>query len=194
MKTFLFTLLLLPLAALGQLKMKPDYGTGNSELRDILKFEKIDYFDVKIAGPGLKGRNYMVISKTISDGVVSKIDTILNTAKITNFGAIDSDTLHFSLIGKKFNAEKLKLFFNFKNFTYEKLFDAIDSDDYSLRDIGKHMDIEVGKSFHAFAYILPYEKGNYKMYCAVDSSGKDVENWGKEFGIKHYIIFDLCIK
>ena len=39
--------------------------------------------------------------------------------------------------------------------------------------------------------ILPYEKDGFKYFCAVDNSGIDVENWGKEFGIEHYIIFEM---
>jgi len=53
------------------------------------------------------------------------------------------------------------------------------------------MEIEPGKEFYALAYILPYEKDGWKMYCAVDSSGKDVESWGKEFAIEHYLVFEM---
>lgn len=55
----------------------------------------------------------------------------------------------------------------------------------------KRQPIETGKPFYAFAYILPYEKDGYKYYCAVESSGKDIEQWGAEFGIKHYILFEI---
>lgn len=34
-------------------------------------------------------------------------------------------------------------------------------------------------------------KGDYKYWCAVEDSGKNVENWGTEFGIKHYVIFEM---
>ena len=39
--------------------------------------------------------------------------------------------------------------------------------------------------------LLPYEKDGYKQYCAVESSDIEIESWGKEFGIKHYILFEM---
>lgn len=60
-----------------------------------------------------------------------------------------------------------------------------------MRDTGIKETIEYGKNFYAFTFILPYEKDGMKFWCAVDDSVKDVENWGMEFGIKHYIIFEM---
>ncbi len=70
-------------------------------------------------------------------------------------------------------------------------YDAITSDDYSLRDIGTKIAIRNNVPFPAFAYILPYEENGWKMYCAVDQSGTNVEDWGKRFKIRHYLIFEM---
>jgi hypothetical protein len=102
-----------------------------------------------------------------------------------------SDTLNLKVITKRTDEPKLKLWFRFPKFGINKKYDATMSDDYSLRDTGISENIEYGKNFFAFTYILPYEKDGFKMWCAVDNSGKDVENWGKEFGIKHYVIFEM---
>jgi len=31
-------------------------------------------------------------------------------------------------------------------------------------------------------------------WCAVENSGKETENWGKEFGIKHYLVFEMIFE
>lgn len=54
--------------------------------------------------------------------------------------------------------------------------------------------IEYGKKFYLLAYILPYENEGTKYWCAVENSGKDIENWGKEFGIKHYLVFEMIFE
>ena len=56
--------------------------------------------------------------------------------------------------------------------------------------------IEIGKKSYLLVYMLPYETeienvGIMQQYCAVENSGKEIETWGKEFGIKHYLIFEI---
>jgi hypothetical protein len=37
-------------------------------------------------------------------------------------------------------------------------------------------EIKYGEKFYLLAYILPYEKDGAKYWCALESSGKDIEN------------------
>ncbi|WP_228237926.1 hypothetical protein [Allomuricauda sp. M10] len=200
MNKLLLILVLLPLFASGQSKldgaiqMKTEYGSTNQEIQDILSFEGIDYYHVQFIGEALKGKHVSIIAKKLWDGEITEIDTIVNTAKITGMPPISSDTLKFKITGKKFTQDQLKVFFRFERFGNNRMYEAMDTFDYSLRDIGTQIDIEIGKPFPAFAYILPYEKDGWKMWCAVDSSGKDVESWGKEFGLKHYLIFEMLFE
>ena len=195
MRTTFFILLLFPVVGFSQsnneITMTTDYGSDNQELQDILTFEKIDYYHVEFAGTNLKGKNFSLISKEVWNGEVTKIDTIANTAKSERMQAIPNDTLRLRVTGKKTFADELKLLFRFPQFGSERTYKATKSDDYSLRDVGTQLPIEIGKNFYAFAYILPYEQDGWKMWCAVDSSGKDVESWGNEFGIEHYLIFEM---
>lgn len=193
-KLTLIILTLFPLGLFGQVKagkieMTTEFGSENQELQDLLTFENIDHYKVRFKGKDLKGKHFSVAVKTLWDGRITRIDTIINTAK--EMPPIQTDTLTFKVTAKKNALNSLKVLFRFPLFGNERLYEASDSYDYSLRDIGTKMDIEVGKAFPAFAYILPYEKDGWKMWCAVDSSGKEVENWGKEFGIKHYLIFEM---
>lgn len=195
MKLLLVHLFILyPIVVLGQSEtsniiMKTEYGSKNKELRELLRFENIDHYNVVFSGKELKGRNFSLISKTYLDGVNTNIDTIVNS-KQTGDPRIASDSLSFSVTGKKMEG-RLKVFFKFQGQGNERYFEAIQSDDYSMRDIGVDWKIKVGDPFPAFAYILPYERNGQKMYCEVDKHGKDINSWGAKFGIKHYIIFEI---
>ena len=50
---------------------------------------------------------------------------------------------------------------------------------------------EFGKNFHLLVYMLPHAKDGMKYYCAVEGSGKEIETWGKEFDIQHYLVFEM---
>ncbi len=197
MKKFILILSFIPFLTYSQtevksqIKMTTTYGSENLELQDILTFQNIDYFKVLFTGKELKGKHFGLIVKKLWDGRTTETDTIINTAKLQGMAPILSDSLKFKVTAQKIGNDKLKVLFRFPQFVNERLYEATNSYDYSLRDIGTKMEIRIGKEFPAFAYILPYEKDGWKMWCAVDSSGKDVENWGKEFGIKHYLIFEM---
>lgn len=197
MKKMVLIIMIFPVMIFGQMKLEDKikmttvYGSKNQELQDILTFESIDYFKVQFTGKELKGKHFSLVVKKIWDGEIREIDTIIKINKIDGISLIESDTLNFKVTGKKITENKLKVFFRFDRFANVRLFEATDSFDYSLRGVGTQMDIEPGKSFPAMAYILPYEKDGGKYWCAVDKSGKDVESWGREFGIKHYLIFEM---
>ena len=176
------------------IQMRTEYGVSNEEVQSILTFNGTDYYNVRFTGKAIKGRHFSLIAKDMWDGNLKKTDTIFNTANMNGLPPIESDAFEFKVIAQKISNDKLKVFFRFQHFGHEKIYESTESFDYSLRDIGTKLPIELDKAFPAFAYILPYEKDGWKMWCAVDSSGKDVERWGKEFGIKHYIIFEILFE
>ena len=84
--------------------------------------------------------------------------------------------------------------FKFPRFSITKEFDAIETDDYSLRNIAEesNMTIRYDEHFYLLAYILPYEREDgSKSWCDIGTSGNDIENWGERFGIKHYLLFEM---
>lgn len=182
--------LLTSLIAQDEIEMSVRYSSDNPDLTDILYFEKIDYFKVKMTG-SLKGSNYRLISKEIWDGEITRIDTLVDTFKNSNLGTIKSDEFQFRIIGKKDANDKLKVNFIFDRFRFSRMYNATISDEYSLRALGPKFQLEKAKQFFAFAYIMPYEKDGWKYFCAVDSSGDDVLSWGEEFNLKHYLVFEM---
>lgn len=120
---------------------------------------------------------------------------LLDTKKlpVEKFQVVNDTILALRVISKHIGNNKLKIDFKFPQFSIVKEFEATESKDYSLRNIPDESDqkIVVGNKFYLFAYILPYVKEGVKYWCAVATSGENIENWGKNFGIKHYIVFEL---
>ena len=173
------------------IKMTSPESKTDKALLDLMSWQKIGYQQVEFTGKDLKGKDYYLVSKEIWDGEIKKIDTLINTTSHILFKKAE-DTLKVTLMNGKESEKKLRTQFDFGRFSLENTYESLLTDDYSMRTYGRLVDIEPNKPFYAFAYILPYEKGNGKYYCAVEGSGKDIEKWGETFGIKHYILFEMC--
>jgi hypothetical protein len=171
-------------------KMISEYGSKNSEITNLMQFQNIDYFNVKFVGQHLQDKYFLLVCKEVWDGKIKKIDTLFNSKENSHVGKIETDTLSLVTFGTNTN-DKLKLFFRLPKVGINRKFDAIVTDDYSLRATGSDIKIKYNKDFTAFAYILPYEADGWKMYCAVAQSGVNIAEWGKKFHIKHYLIFDM---
>lgn len=201
---FTFTLILSSLLSFSQPSPKNDitliskYSSDNPEIRDILQFEGIEYLKLKFTGKDLADKSFHLSVQEIWDGEIRTDSTIINSAEIEfeQFQQINDTVFNLKIISKLTVEHRLKMVFKFPRFSISKTFDAIDSDDYSLRSLSKSggTDIKYGKKFYLLAYLLPYEKDGAKYWCAVESSGIDIENWGKEFGIKHYLVFEMIFE
>ncbi|MEM6718541.1 MAG: hypothetical protein AAF611_04410 [Bacteroidota bacterium] len=179
-------------------KLTSDDTIKNSEIRDILNFEGIEFKKLKFAGKELADKTYKLTVKEIWDGKIKTESTIIdsNVMPYDELKKINDTVFNLKIISKLTPDNKLKMNFCFPRFSTEKQFDAIKSDDYSLRNIASNAGTKIiyGKKFYLLAYILPYEKDGSKYWCAVESSGKNIENWGKEFGIKHYLVFEMVFE
>jgi len=165
---------------------------GNMDLGRLANWEGVHYYKAKFAGKQLKGKNYSVVTKEIWYGAVKKVDTLFNSASSEFFEPIKGDTLALTIMAGKSSEKSLKTEFYFDRFSVAHEYLTTNSEDYSMRILDRQKtDIEVGKPFYAFAYILPYEKDGAKYYCAVEGSGKDIEKWGTEFGLEHYILYEM---
>lgn len=196
-----FTLLLLGFTFLTNAQNKP---TGSivmttkplseqRELLDLFRFQNIDYYQVTVKG-AIKGKHYSITAKEIWNGKITNTDTIFNSARgeLAFIGKHQKDSLNFSVMASKTGRKKLKLNFSLDRVGLYKEYKSTATNNYSLRDVGTQMVIEPGKPFYAFAYILPYKlESGASSWCAVESSGKDIEKWGQEFGIKHYLLFEM---
>lgn len=179
-----------------ELKMVSEYSSENAEMRDLLNFEKIDYLKIKFIGKELKNKSYHITVKEIWDGKIIRDTTVFNSKEIgiKQFETVNDSILNFKVIAKHTPNNKLKMLFKFSRFSVSKEYDAMETDRYSLRNIADESKLEIGynKKFYLLAYILPYERPDgSKSWCEVGTSGKNIENWGKKFGIKHYLLFEM---
>ena len=181
-----------------KIKMVSDYSSDNSEIRDILQFEGIEYLKLNFSGKELADKTYHLSVKEIWNGEIKSDSTIINSAKMPydQLKKVNDTIFKLKVISKLTNENKLKMTFKFPRFSITREFDAIKSEDYSLRNVAGASDVDItyNEKFYLLAYILPYEKDGAKYWCAVESSGKDIENWGKEFGIEHYLVFEMIFK
>lgn len=180
------------------LKMKSDYGPDNNELLDLFRFEGIDYHKIKFSGKNLTDKTYTLSVKEIWDGKIKSDTIILNSKDIAGkrLDKVGDTVLSIRVMSKLTAKSKIKMSFMFPRFSIIKEYDALADEDYSLRNLADESKLEIGygKKFYFMAVILPYDRGDgSKSWCDVGSSGKDAENWGKKFGIKHYLLFELKI-
>lgn len=178
------------------LNMETEYASDTIELRDLLSFEGIDYMKIKFFGKELKGKSYHLTVKEIWNGKVVSDTTVLNskTLGIPQFETLTDSVLKMRVISKRTQDNKLKLTFKFPRFSVTKSYDAIASDDYSLRNLADESNLKIGyhEKFYFLAYILPYEREDgSKSWCEVGTSGDAIEKWGETFGIEHYLLFEM---
>lgn len=180
----------------GELKMTSDVSSDNSEIRDILDFQGIEYYKIKFTGKELANKSYHITVKEIWNGKIKSDTTVFNSADIgiEQFEKINDTVLDFRVVSKLTHENKLKLSFMFNRFRVTKEYDALDSNQYSLRNVAEESNLPIGynKKFYLLAYILPYKREDgSSSWCEVGTSGKDIENWGKKFGIEHYLLFEM---
>ncbi|SDI01334.1 hypothetical protein [Winogradskyella thalassocola] len=178
------------------LRMETEYASDIEEVSDLLSFEGIDYMKLKFSGEQLKGKSYRLSVKEIWDGKIVSDTVIINSKTIgyKQFETLSDTVFKMKVISKRTNDNQLKMTFKFPRFSITKKYDAIDSDNYSLRNLVDESNLEIGydKSFYLLAYILPYEREDGSLsWCDVGTSGNDIENWGEKFGIKHYLLFEM---
>ncbi len=179
------------------LKMISEY-SENEELRDILDFEGIHYNKIKfVGGEELRDKGYTIRAKEYKSGELVSDTTVINTRQmgIKRLETINDTVLSFRVISKSTSQGKMKIMFRFPSFSTDREFELIETEDeYSLRNIAEEsrLSIRYGEPFYLLAYILPYDMGNgFKSYCEVGSNGADIENWGKKFGLEHYLLFEM---
>jgi hypothetical protein len=181
------------------LKMETQYSSENEDLRDVLSFEGIDYMKLKFTGKELVGKSYKLTVKEIWDGEIVSDTTVINSKSIgiEEFQTLNDSIFKIKIISKLTSDNKLKMTFHLPQFRITKKFDAIESEDYSLRNLADESNLEIGynEKFYLLGYILPYEREDgSKSWCDVGTAGDSIEEWGKKFGIKHYLLFEMIFE
>ena len=188
-------LFFIPVTLWGQIKVTSEK-IENQELLDFFRFEGIQYEKMSFTSKEQKIKTFRLSVKEIWDGKIMKDSTVFDNSNA--FGniriTIDDTIFTMRVISKLTEDSKLKMQFAFPGFSITRNFDATNSNGYSLRNAIETETVEFGKKFYALVYMLPYQKDGIGYYCAVEASGKEIETWGKEFGIKHYLVFEIIFE
>ncbi|WP_179376558.1 hypothetical protein [Winogradskyella wichelsiae] len=178
------------------LKMTTEYASDIEEVSDLLSFEGIDYMKLKFSGEDLIGKSYKFTVKEIWDGKIVSDTNVMDSRSIgvKQFETLSDTVLKMKVISKHTDDNQLKMTFKFPRFSVTKNYDAMDYENYSLRNLVDESNLEISynKSFYLLAYILPYEREDGLLsWCDVGTAGAEIEKWGKQFGIKHYLLFEM---
>ncbi len=173
--------------------LSSEFGPKSEELLDYYRFAGIDYFRMKAKGQPLADKHFMLIAKEYWDGKVTKIDTCENSRDIGI--KVDTNDFNFSVIAQKENKNSVKFMFAFPRFHLYRHFKATRGD-YSLRDPfnGKECEYSSNQPIMLLVYSLPYQnpqKPGWSSYCELSSTGVPPAEWGKKYGIKHHITFEI---
>lgn len=164
----------------------------NKEITDLMRGMDVNYIKTTFKSEALKGKKFWLASKEFKNGKLIKTDTLVRLSLFEMLPPISSDSIGFRVMSHNISPDKMRIMFMFDRFEISREYKVLKTNDYSLRPYCERLPVNVNESFYAFAYILPYEdKEGNKFWCAVESSGKDIEKWGTEFGIKHYILFEM---
>lgn len=179
----------------GKIYITSEETINNTDILRLLNFERIDFIKLNFKGNDLANKSYHITVKEIWDGVVKSESDIINSTKspINKYKCVNDSVLSIDIIAKPMMNNKIKMSFKFPGVIVEKKFDGINSDNYSLRNLSDNelFKANIGEKFYLLAYILPYEKNGILSWCAVENSGWNVLNWGKEYNIKHYLVFEM---
>lgn len=178
------------------LKMTSIYGSEDGELLDLLRFAGVDLYNIKFSAEDLKGKSYKITVKEFWNGKLKSQNTVIDTRDLTDAGLdkISDTTLKMKVISKTTGQGKIKISFIFDRFSNSRVYRALNTDEYSLRNLADESKLPIGygAQFYLMALILPYQREDgSKSWCEVGSNGKDVENWGKKYGVKHYLLFEM---
>lgn len=169
-------------------------GVDNPELLDYYRFEEIDYFKMKIYGEDIEDKYFVLSSSQYWNGELIQVDTIANTKFFQLKNA--SDTIGIRVMTKKMGDDSVKFQFHLPRFSTDRKFPTTEKDTYSLRDITSRglETFPAADPINLLVYSMPYEdpdQPGYLFYCELSREGTPPEQWGKKFGVEHYIIFKL---
>lgn len=196
-------LLLLTLAvnfsfAQNNIKITNIYGSKNSEIQNLLDFEKIYLEQFYFEGKDLKGKQYVINLQEFSDGKLVNT-SLLFDGRETDYFKIKSNKESLTFLFKIADG-KLKTYIKGIRFGSKKSYFNLksDSDDYTLKDFfgnKTELNIDANQETPILAIITPTKHADGSAsYCEVVQSNVKPENLGTHFNIPHYFLVTIQFK
>lgn len=197
-------ILFIPLLTFGQstssasIMMVDNDAEIDTDLRYITNFLDIEYKKINFVGENLDGKSFRIVATEIWNGEIVDSTTVIDTSEfpVSHLQKISGEEYEIRVISKLTDESKLRMMFRFPNSSITKEFNAVETNEYSLRqaDLVNKREIVPGETFFLLNYILPYEENEVKHYCSVGQSGSDVFSWGRKFDLEHYIVFTMTFE
>lgn len=202
-----FILLLFIFVAIGvngqtkdSLRITIKYGADDPDLRFYMMSNNHDLFKIGLHNDCKESIKISIICKEIKEGVLIQKDTLTSWKYFPKLVLKSLDSLNLSVLTSHITKDSLRFNFEFdKGGSISYHASKLNSDLYSLRDAinSDNSQVKLPKGSSTFlVYSLPYvdpKNPNILYYCELTARGVSPENWYKEYGIKHYIIFDLML-
>lgn len=203
---FLSLLLCLPVWASAQrtdsTTIKAVFGSTNSEMQELMGFLGVERFHIELDDPKLAGKYFHLISQEFRNGIAQPEQDMFGFARRKEPLQFDSTgKLAFDVYARTVDPTTIEAFFKLPRVGQRKTYkvEAEDARRYSFRtDILSYKNqktvVPVGKKFPFLVHTLPYDKDGLSYYCTVAQSRVPIADWYKQFGVKHYIAYQLVLE
>lgn len=177
------------------------YGPTDPDLMFYFRTNNIDLYKINISNKVDNTSKFTLVSTEVSNGEISKRDTIFSWVDNKSFILGKNMDLSFNVLTQDVKTDSVRFSFDFKNYSTYTYFSKINTNTYSLRDglLSSGENVKIGRKgvFPILVYSLPYEdpkKPGYLFYCKLTGENINPKDWYANYGIKHYIIFDLIVE
>jgi len=182
--------------------IKAVFGSTNTEVHELMGFLGVEHFHIELNDPKLAGKYFHLISQEFKNGIAQPEQDMFGFAKRKEPLQFDSSgRLAFDVYARSVDATTIEAFFKLPRVGQRKTYkvEADDARRYSFRtDILSYKNqttvVPIGRKFPFLVHTLPYDKDGFSYYCTVAQSRVAVSDWYKEFGVKHYIAYQLVLE
>jgi hypothetical protein len=182
--------------------IKAVIGSTNSEMQELMGFIGVERFHIELDDPKLAGKYFHLISQEFRNGVAQPEQDMFGFARRKEPLQFDSTgKLALDVYARTVDPTTIEAFFKLPKVSQRKTYkvEADDARRYSFRtDILSYKNqktvVPIGEKFPFLVHTLPYDKGDFSYYCTVAQSRIPVANWFKQFGVKHFIAYQLVLE
>lgn len=179
--------------------VKAVFGSANTELQELMSVIGVEKHHIELNDPTLSGKFIQITYQEFRNGVSQREVNLTSPRDLFQFDS--SGRLAFDIYARAVDATTLEVFFRFARVGLPKQFkpEAGQARRYSFRtDLlayrHQRARIPVGTKFTFLVYSLPYEKDGFYQYCGLVQSQVPIEHWYKQFGISHFVAYQLLIE
>jgi hypothetical protein len=177
------------------IKMKSEYGSDNSDLLSVLRFEDIGLSKMIFTGKDLIDKDFQISVKEYTSGKLAKEEVVFDS-KESEYFKIKGDKFSFKILTKITPQHTAKFDFQFNGFSTMKEYKVGENfKGFAQKDfIGSQKEIAIllNANTYILTYMMPFaRKDGSTSYCEVAQSGINPEEFGTKYAIPTYFLIDI---